>query len=311
MLYVYIGAGIIVFAVIIYVLFFRQLPPYKPSHTSEIPKFDDIYKIIENKRITANKSIILGVDKGIVIFDNDKVVYKDEGYSVNYDSIVDFFESEELFEDNKKSKRKNKKEIIEDIEPKSIMTCYNVRTGPIKDIEINLNNNNFFFDNFYNILVQLGISLRASYEVINYEIFIRDVAQFKNIYSLDNFKAFINEEIKPKVYSSISLYIKKHDISYLHISLYKHEIEQTVILELNEFLKILGLKMIRLTFTNISIIEDEYFERLSKGILEKSKMMIIGYSYEDKMNDELEIIEDELNIDDTFKETNLFIKDRR
>lgn len=303
MIFIILGILFLIIAAVVYIL--KDKPKeIIPHEVEEISLDKDICRVINQEEITPNKSLILGVDKGIIIFNNDEVVYKEDSYSINYDSIVDFFDITNPDESN------NKDRIDEtEVSSKSIMTCYKVKKGPIKDIEAQLKNSNYYFDNFYNVLVQLEISLRATYEIIDYSKFLKDFVLFRKRYSLEKFKEDINKEIESKVYASISSYIQSNEISYLHVSLYKHEIEETVTEDINEFLSILGIRITRLTFTDISNIEDEYFQKLSKGILEKSKMSIINYSYKDKMNNNLGIIEDELHIEEKYKETKVFIKD--
>lgn len=260
---------------------------------------DEISAKITN--IEANKFLITGMDYSLLLFKNDQCIFKTDEYKVNNNELLKYMEKEEI-----PVKRKQK-----DVEPinvlEDIYTCYKVRKNNINAIDSSYEATTQFLDVFYNVLIKLKLSLRTSFIIKDKELFVKDFIVFEDQLKLNKFKTDITKIMLPKLYGSISSFVDEKKISYLHISLYKYDIEERVIKDLNDYLQLYGIEITKLTFTEFSNIEDDNFKGLSSNILEKSKMNILSYSYIDKMNDEIGFHED-IKVVDELKEAKVFIK---
>jgi hypothetical protein len=76
---------------------------------------------------------------------------------------------------------------------------------------------------------------------------------------------------------------------------------------LNEYFEIYGIEMMKFSFQDITTIEDEYFQKLSKNIVERSKMDLLEYTYIEKM-DFLNGIHEDLEVEKNFEEAKVYIK---
>ncbi len=65
--------------------------------------------------------------------------------------------------------------------------------------------------------------------------------------------------------------------------------------------------MMKFSFQDITTIEDEYFQKLSKNIVERSKMDLLEYTYIEKM-DFLNGIREDLEVEKNFEEAKVYIK---
>jgi len=90
----------------------------------------------------------------------------------------------------------------------------------------------------------------------------------------------------------LSSFVISKKISYLHTSLYKHEIEDYMIEEFNKELLLLGLSIESLQLTNIEFDQDDQFKEFEANLLERTRMKILDYTYTDRMNKEVNYHED-------------------
>merc|ERR1711879_174791 len=164
--------------------------------------------------------------------------------------------------------------------------------GIIRDIEIDNKQPVQFFDNFYNVLIKLTMDIRLSCKIVNKTKFLSNVGGFKDIMTKKEFAGLLSKSIGSKIYAYLSSFVVDKGVSYLHMSLYKHDIEEYMIDEFNIDLETLGLELTSIELKNIEFEDEEEFKAFEANLLEKSRMNILGYSYEDKMNKDIKYHED-------------------
>lgn len=260
---------------------------------------DEICAKLNLNEVIKNQQFVVGKDYSILLFKNDKCIYQRDDYKINANEMLDLMKSSET--NNTKSSIPNEN-ICQDV-----FTCYKVRKNDIHGIEFGYKSSTQFIDTTLGVLLKLRLAMRTSFKISNKELFIKDFLVFNEKMTIAEFRGTILSLLRTKIYGSVTSFLHQNKISYLHMSLYKYEIEKQLISDLNKYLSIYGITITKFSFQEITNLEDKYYKYLSDSILEKSKMDLLEYTYTEKMNF-IHGIHEELKNEEEFSEAKVYIK---
>lgn len=261
---------------------------------------DEICQVINLKEKNKNDYFVVGKHYSILLFKNAECIFSSDEYKISIQEILSHIEDETPHK---------KKQDENDITNKTIniYTCYKVRKNEINGLEFNYNSSTQLMDVYFGVLFKMRFSIRASFRIIDKPLFVRDFAAFNTKLSLAKFQNTLKNLMLSKLYGSMTLYMQKNQVSFLHISLHKYNIENQVLLDLNKYLDIYGIELTKFSFQEITNVEDKYFKWISSIILEASKMNLLDYTYSEKRDFENGIHED-IQIRTEFSEAKVYIK---
>jgi membrane protease subunit (stomatin/prohibitin family) len=271
---------LIIFAIAIILWLGRKKTP---GVTTPLPLSDDIYVQIKESEFKENQNLIVGNDQTLIVLVNENIQHTEENYLIECNDILPFIQS-----------KVSGNRTIEDNKVVNFVRVYRVTRNLIENVDFAFSSPIQYLDPLYNIMVKLKLSLQISFQIYDIGSFMTYFERNTGRMSKKSFKYEMSGFIEAKLYGVVSSFITSNKMSYLHTSLHMYEIEQELIEEMNRFLSKFGLDVKKLIFTNIENNQDSKFLKFSSNILEKSRMDILGYTYTEKMNNDLSIIEEEL-----------------